>query len=264
MNIIILTSSQRGSGAYQLKQLVDSNNINIKMVILNTREGKKSKGFIKKKITKIFEIGILGAFNGIRMRKWYVNGIHSYLDVSEIEETCTANNIVFKKTPEINCAKTIDLFKEAKADLGLSLGNGYIGSKVFRIPTYGMVNIHHEELPDYQNAQSIIWQIFNGSKNTGYTIHKIEKKIDNGDILFKENVPIVFRKNLSDTVSYNYARLWQESSKGLLKMLNNFDYYKKNAISQKEGNTYTTPTILQYLKIVQNFKKLKKEQTGRN
>src|SRR3712207_8581825 len=45
------------------------------------------------------------------------------------------------------------LVKSADAALGLSLGNSYISSRIFTLPTYGMLNIHGEVLPDFQNAQ---------------------------------------------------------------------------------------------------------------
>jgi phosphoribosylaminoimidazolecarboxamide formyltransferase/IMP cyclohydrolase len=47
---------------------------------------------------------------------------------------CNANNILIEHTPTINCSTTIKLFKKANADVGLSVGNSYIGKKVFSIP----------------------------------------------------------------------------------------------------------------------------------
>jgi methionyl-tRNA formyltransferase len=121
-----------------------------------------------------------------------------------------------------------------------------------------MINIHHEELPAYQNAQSIIWQLYNNSSNTGYTIHKIDRHIDTGGILFKEVVPITFKQNLESTVSFNYSVLWKKSSEGLVKLLENFESYFEKSIPQGQGKSYTTPSLKQYLKILRNFKKMKK------
>ena len=85
-------------------------------------------------------------------------------------------------------------------DLAISLGCSYISSKIFNIPKYGMINIHHEILPEYQNAQSVIWQLFNNSNKTGYTIHKITKKIDDGPILFKKERDIIISDTLRKTL----------------------------------------------------------------
>ncbi len=260
MNLIILVSSLKGSGAFQLEKLIKVDEIDIKMVLFNRGQVSNKKKYYSRKIKKVFKIGMLGAFNGIRIRKWYSEGADKYLDIRSIKEICLDNNILFNETTSINCGETIRYFKEAEADLGLSLGNGYIGSRIFNIPKYGMINIHHEELPNYQNSQSIIWQIYNNSSYSGYTIHKIDKHIDTGKILLKERIPLVFRATLEDTVSYNYVRLWEKSSIGLIKLLCNFDYYLENSISQEKGTSYTTPSISQFVKMKINFKKMKKNK----
>ena len=148
-----------------------------KGIIVNRRK------YFKRKIKKALKIGLFGVLNGIRMRKWYSIDTRKYCDPKSIQDLCKKYNIMLNLTPSVNCSQTIQYFKDANADIGLSLGNGYIGSKIFSIPKFGMINIHHEELPSYQNASSIIWQLYNNSNKTGYTIHKIDKNIDTGDIL---------------------------------------------------------------------------------
>lgn len=253
IEVIVLTSSSQGSASIQLAELVKSKKIKVKAVVLNRGLITNKKKYYKRKISKTLKIGLFGALNGIRMRKWYSSDITKYLDVPTIEGLCKKHNIPLNITPTINSSQTIEYFKNANVDIGLSLGNGYIGKKVFSIPKFGMINIHHEELPEYQNAQSIIWQLYNNSSNTGYTIHKIDKHIDTGEILFKEVVPITFKKTLASTVSFNYSVLWKKSSKGLVKVLENFESYFEKRIPQGQGNSYTTPSLKQFLKILRNF-----------
>ncbi|MES2516139.1 MAG: formyltransferase family protein [Bacteroidota bacterium] len=258
MKIIVLTSGRFGTAAHHLNYLIKSKQCEISMVILN--EGKivnKKKHYINK-FRKIFKIGPLGAFNGIRMRKWYNQDITEFEKIGDIEDICRNNNIPFFTTPNINSPITLELFKNTHPDLGLSLGNGYIGKNIYTIPKYGMINIHHEILPIYQNAQSIIWQIYNMSPSTGYTIHKIDKHIDTGEILYQETIPICFESTLSQTVSKTSFSLLEASANGLLLFLADFDNLYKNAKKQGKGRSYTTPNIWQYLKILNNYKILKK------
>ncbi len=259
IKIAILTSSSLGSAAYQLEGLLNSKNIKIEAVVLSRGQIKNKQKHYKRKIKKILNIGLLGAINGIRMRNWYSKGILNYLNITPIEEQCKINNIPLYFTPTINSNKTIEIFKDITPDIAISLGNGYIGSKIFNIPKWGMINIHHEELPAYQNAQSIIWQIFNNSINTGYTIHRINKKIDSGEILYSEQIPILFKNKLSKTISYNYAVLWEKSQQGLVKLLENYEYYLYRSKPQGVGKSYTTPSIFQFVKIVRNHNKMKKK-----
>lgn len=259
MKVIILTSALTKTAAAITPILIANPSIEISMILYNEQsvlnDIKKRKGRIWDKIKKI---GLLGAINGLRMRKWYKENTTKYLNIVNIKTLAENHNIRFETVPKINCKRTRELFAEANADIGLSLGNGYIGKSVFTIPKYGMLNIHHEVLPDYQGAQSIIWQLYNNSNVSGYTIHQINVKIDQGNILYRKEIPIEFKKSLGTTVSYNYAKLIEESAEGLTHLLTNYNELKRNAIIQKEGKTYTTPSFWQYLKIYKNYRKFSK------
>jgi methionyl-tRNA formyltransferase len=257
MKIAILSTSPYGTLGHHLPSLFQCKDIEVTMVIVAPGlVASKSKRY-KRLFKKILKIGVLGAMNGVKMRKWYTEDIKQYTDIANAETFCKEHNIPFATAPSTNSPETQHLLRESGAEVALSLGNGYINQKVFSIPRYGMVNIHHEVLPQYQNAQSIIWEIYNGSTDTGYTIHKINKEIDKGEVLYQEKLPIVFRDTLADTVAFNYARLFDASAKGLVKLLSHFDEYYRNAKPQGKGTSYTTPSYRQFMKIEQQFKKLK-------
>jgi len=257
MKVAILTTSPYGTTGHHLPVLFQCKSIEIVMVIVSgSVTPNKRKKYIRI-AKKILKIGIGGALNGVRMRKWYSEDIKKYCAIENAEEFCASHGIQFRRVPFTNSTDTQKLFKEANVDIGLSLGNGYISSKIFNIPKYGMLNIHHEILPDYQNAQSIIWQLYNGSTETGYTIHQIDKHIDTGNILLQQKLNIVFRNTLADTVAYNYAKLYDASAVGLVTLLENFDQYFFAASPQTKGNTYTTPSFWQFRKITKQFIKLK-------
>ena len=258
MKVVILTSSKYGTAGNHLPYLIESNLADIVMVIFNQGEIHKKRKFYKNKILKIFRIGVLGALNGIRMRKWFDVSMTDHREIKSIEDICKHNSIPYFETPTINCETTRQLFRKSGADLGISLGNGYIGQKIFSIPKFGMINIHHELLPEYQNAQSIIWQLYNGSTVTGYTIHKIDKNIDTGSILYQESVPIFFLETLPKTISITSALLLKSSAKGLVNCIENFESLYSHAKPQGHGHSYTTPTFKQYLRIRKNFYDLKK------
>lgn len=259
ISIIILTSSMEGSAAYLLEEIIKSKKITIKAVVFSENKIINKKKYYKKKLIKALRIGPLGVLNGIRMRRWYSDGTTAYLNIKPLNKICEEYTIPFNITPTINCSQTIAFFENAKADIGLSLGNGYIKSEVFSIPRLGMINIHHEELPEYQNAQSIIWQLYNNNNTTAYTIHRVDKHIDTGEIVYQEKVPIIFRASLADTVAYTYAELWKKSAKGLIMVLEDLDNHLCKMKPQGIGISYTTPNFFQFLKIVRNFRMLKKE-----
>ena len=261
LDVVILTCGLRGSASIQLEKLIEAQNVRVKAVIYSQGEVKNKAKYARRKAEKIIQIGPLGALAGLKMRKWFSLGVHKYIEVPSIQDVCEKYGISFLTTPTINCEQTITYFKDVRAQLGLSLGNGYIGRKVYSIPTYGMYNIHLEVLPAYQNAQSVIWQLFNMSDTTGYTIHKIDEHIDTGDIVYSETLPIIFKDTLAETVSSTYASLWQASAEGLKKVLDDFHQYNSNSQPQGVGKSYTTPSLTQFRQIRRNHKLLKEGQS---
>lgn len=257
MKIVILTSSLTGVAAHAVPLLFAEPAISIEMVIFNEGQPPGKKKYYLKKIKKTLKIGIMGTLNGIRMRNWFGKNAEKFLPAVNLETYCKQNNIQFYKTPAINSEITKELFSKASADIGISLGNSFISKSIFNIPRLGMINIHGEVLPQYQNAQSVIWQLYNGSTETGLTIHKINRKIDQGDILYTEKFPIKFLSDLKSTVAYNCAEITKRACAALVKVVNNFSYYDQHAIPQKECTHYTTPTIKEFKKIKQQFILLK-------
>lgn len=259
MRVVILTSSFHGLASYCIPFLMKESKIEIAMIIYNEGQVFDAQKGHKRTIRKVFKIGPLGAINGIRMRRWFREDTIGYLNIERLDIVAKKFGIPLKRTSSINCQRTIDLFNEANPELGLSLGNGYIGRSIFLIPKYGMINIHHEVLPQFQGAQSIIWQIYEGSSETGYTIHQIDSHIDTGEILYQERMSIELKPTLHETVSYNYARLYEASVKGLVKVIKNYNVFKINAKEQIGGRTFTTPNFWQYVRMFYNHKRLYKE-----
>ena len=148
MRIIVLTSSTYGTASRVLPALRKNTEIDIAKVILVEGRSPDRKKTLKRKVKKLFRIGLLGAINGIRMREWY-----SDKDAEDLELLCNTLGLKLERTPFINCETTRQLFRDADADLGLSLGNGYIPESIFAIPKHGMLNLHSEILPQFRERR---------------------------------------------------------------------------------------------------------------
>lgn len=254
MRIIILTSAMQGIASRVLPALCKNRSIDVVKVVLAHGVSPNRKKNIKRIINKILKIGFLGTLNGIRMRDWYADK-----DSDDIYSVCESFNVKLSETPFISCDITRELFREANAELGLSLGNGYIPKSVFSIPKYGMVNIHTEVLPEFQGAQSIIWPIYEEKKETGFTIHQIDDKIDTGDILYQEKYPIQFCSTLQETVEKNLKAVSMKIPEAFSYACQNYVSLKAGAVSQTNGKSYTTPSIWQFLRMVRNHRGMYKE-----
>ena len=258
MRIVILTCNPKGVASRVLPVLCGREPIDIAGVVLAHGVSPNRKRNIRRKIEKTLKIGLFGALNGIRMRRWYADD-----GVEDIRSLCKSLNVELRETPSINCDTTKKLFREAKADLGLSLGNGYIPKGVFSIPTYGMINIHTEILPEFQGAQGVIWPIYEGRTETGFTIHQIDENIDTGDILFQKRIPIRFFPSLRDTVRHNVSTVRAMVPDAFVHVCENYLPLKEKAIPQGAGKSYTTPSLWEFLRMVKHNRAMYKEDPGK-
>lgn len=258
MRVVVLTSARRGTASHHLPFLVGSPHFQVVRVILAGAPTTPNSG-LKKKFRKVMRIGPLGAIMGYRMRAWYTTDVQALSPLEDIGVLCERFGIDLVTTPWVNHMDTVTAMKAANADIALSLGNGYIASKVFTLPRLGMLNVHHELLPEYQNAQGVIWPLYNGSRITGYTIHRIDKGIDTGAIVHREEVPIRFGPHLRDTVTRTMVAVLDASAAGCRAVLEDLPTKLAAARPQGQGRKWTTPSFGQYLRILRNHRRLRDE-----
>jgi methionyl-tRNA formyltransferase len=253
--ILILTSNERGTASRALPSLQASDSLEIVGVVMAQTHTSRRKRMVKRKIKKVANIGPLGAVNGVRMRSWYRDD-----DTPNVRRLADSYSIPVYDTEVINSDPTRKLFRELDPDLGLSLGNAYIAKSVFSIPTYGMLNLHSEILPDFQGAQSVIWPIYKQRTETGFTIHQLNKNIDDGDILYQEKYPIDFRPTLKETVVETIRKTRMRFPPALRHVCETYEERAKEAISQEGGESFTTPSISEFTQMLINHQKLYRQQ----
>ncbi|MFL2649467.1 MAG: methionyl-tRNA formyltransferase [Dehalococcoidia bacterium] len=155
---------------------------------------------------------------------------------SEVSLFASNNNIPFLD-PDILDSKFKDKLKKMKPDLFLVCAYGKILSDDFiKIPTYGTLNIHPSLLPQYRGPSPVQNTIINLDDKSGYTIIKMDKGVDTGDILFISE-PISLRKNEKYLDLLNF--LLSESSKGITQAIDNLVNNKNIDKQDNEKASYT-------------------------
>lgn len=61
---------------------------------------------------------------------------------------------------------------------------------IFDHPPFKTINLHPSLLPRYRGAAPVQWSIINGETETGITVQLINEKLDAGDIVVQERVPV--------------------------------------------------------------------------
>ena len=85
--------------------------------------------------------------------------------------------------------------RKLNADLFVVVAFRMLPKLVWEIPPKGTINLHASLLPQYRGAAPINWAIINGEKQTGVTTFFINEKIDEGNIILAQAVPILKEDN---------------------------------------------------------------------
>ncbi|MGE0128425.1 MAG: formyltransferase family protein [Blastocatellales bacterium] len=88
--------------------------------------------------------------------------------------------------------ESIALMRAVEADLGIVWGTNILKESVFKIPRLGSINIHQGLAPYYRGGPPVFWELYNGEREVGVTVHFVEPKVDTGEILVQETLPLAY------------------------------------------------------------------------
>jgi len=258
MRVAILTGSRFGSASRCLEELVRHPGIEVTLIIHALSHFSTRRKKILRDLRKIVRIGPLGALNGIRMRAWYRNS-----PGPDIYELAGTHGIPIHTSPRTNADESRLLLAQSGAELGLSLNNGYIAPSVFSVLKHGMLNVHGEILPDFRGAASVVWPIYEGRTETGFTIHQVSDWIDAGVILYQERYPIILRPTLAETVHATVTETARRIPPALANVIEDYPTFLRDARPQSGGVDYTTPTFPQFVRMLRNHRRMWRKAQAR-
>ena len=153
---------------------------------------------------------------------------------SPVKEYAIENGIeVFQPS---NIRNDYQRILDANPDIIITCAYGQIIPKeLLEFPKYKCINIHASLLPKLRGGAPIHWAIINGDKKTGVTIMYMNEKMDEGDILYKEEIDILD----SDNVETLHDKLSELGSKMIIDFLPNIESGNINSVKQNnEEATY--------------------------
>lgn len=112
------------------------------------------------------------------------------------KEIAIANNIRVYHPASLKDPAFIDEIENLNADAFVIVAYGrIIPAEIYNIPRFKTINLHPSLLPKYRGAAPVEWAIINGEKESGITIQTINDKMDEGDIILQEKIPITWDMN---------------------------------------------------------------------
>jgi folate-dependent phosphoribosylglycinamide formyltransferase PurN len=109
-----------------------------------------------------------------------------------LEKTAETLGIPVHKVENFHTEDSINLLRAEQADLGILYGTNIIKESVFGIPRLGSINIHQGLAPFYRGGPPVFWELFNGEKEVGVTVHFVAPKVDTGDIILQKTFPLEY------------------------------------------------------------------------
>jgi methionyl-tRNA formyltransferase len=128
----------------------------------------------------------------------------------------------------------INILKNLNADIFIVVAFRMLPEVVWKIPSIGTINLHASLLPHYRGAAPINHAIINGETVTGVTTFFIDDKIDTGNILIREEVPIFSFENAGDL----HDRLMKQGARLIIRTIVGIS---ENFITPQPQSQYINP-----------------------
>lgn len=113
--------------------------------------------------------------------------------------------------------------------------------EVLNLPGLRCINIHPSLLPHYRGPLPTFWMRFHGEKLTGYTIHCMTEKIDQGAVLDQRSLPLdIFRSDAATELEV--FSLAAENLETVLLTSNNLNAGPSTLHDEQVGSYHGFPT----------------------
>lgn len=148
------------------------------------------------------------------------------INQSPVKVFAAENNIPVFQPEKLRNPEFLEKLKKLDADVFVVVAFRMMPKVLFEMPRMGTFNLHASLLPDYRGAAPINYAVINGEEKTGATTFFINEKIDEGNILLQEEIPVLENENAGSL----HDRLMEMGSKLVVKTL---DGLAENSIIEK-------------------------------
>lgn len=155
------------------------------------------------------------------------------LQPSPVKEVALQAGIPVHTPEKVSVPEEIERIRALQPDFIVVVAYGQILKlPVIEAPKFGTINIHSSLLPRWRGAAPIQWSILGGDAETGVTTMMIVPKLDAGDMLMQERIPIL----PEDTAESVHDRLSGLGAKLILPTLEGLMAGTLNRIPQNESD----------------------------
>ncbi|MGD1319946.1 methionyl-tRNA formyltransferase [Chryseobacterium sp. 2R14A] len=148
------------------------------------------------------------------------------INQSAVKVFAVENNLPVFQPEKLRNPEFLEELRKLDADVFVVVAFRMMPKVLFEMPKMGTFNLHASLLPDYRGAAPINYAVINGEEKTGATTFFINEKIDEGNILLQEEIPVLENEN----AGHLHDRLMEMGSKLVVKTL---DGLAENSITER-------------------------------
>lgn len=120
-----------------------------------------------------------------------VKGRGAKISYPPVKEAALEYDLTVYQPVKVREPEFLQLIANLKPEVIVVAAFGQILPKeLLDIPPYGCINVHASLLPKYRGAAPIQAAILEGEEETGITIMHMDVKLDTGDMILQEKIPI--------------------------------------------------------------------------
>jgi len=113
------------------------------------------------------------------------------MSVDDLARVCAEREWRFHLTTDMHADDSLAFVRGCKPDLGVVFGTRILKRALYDIPRLGSINIHKRKVPEYRGGGPIgLWELLDGQTAIGCTVHRVEDKVDAGEVLRTGSIPI--------------------------------------------------------------------------
>jgi folate-dependent phosphoribosylglycinamide formyltransferase PurN len=144
---------------------------------------------------------------------------------------------------DINSASFLAELKNDKPTIIINQAQAILKEQFLIIPQVGSLNRHCGLLPKYRGRLAPFWALLKGEKESGVSIHFIDKEIDNGPILVQKKVPITRSDTFDSLLAKDFA-IAPEAMVEAVGLIKSGEYNNRLIPNEKKFSSYySSPNI---------------------
>jgi folate-dependent phosphoribosylglycinamide formyltransferase PurN len=150
------------------------------------------------------------------------------------------------RVESVNAESFVTSLREQRVDVLLHQSPEILRGDVLRAPAIGVVNRHLSLLPAYRGAWPLFWQLANGDREVGVSLHLVDEGIDSGAVIVQESVT----RRPGESPAALMARLFDRSVPLTCAALRQLGAGKPASPPPAGGRVYKTPGPMDVLAFI--------------